>query len=69
MSDWFEIWADFGQRPPYVLVVQAEGDDIRVFDPQEGQRRIFGAHDYATVFTWLREDEFELVQGRVVADQ
>lgn len=69
MSTWFEVWADIGQTPPYLLVVQAGGADINVFDPQENRRRVFSAQDYETVFNWLREDEFELVRGRVEPDE
>jgi hypothetical protein len=69
MKTWFEVWADIGQTPPYVLLVQSDGADINVFDPQESRRRIFTAHDYETVFSWLREDEFELVRGRVAPDE
>lgn len=68
MNPWFEIWADIGQTPPYVLVVQSDGADINVFDPQENRRKVFTAQDYETVFNWLREDEFELVRGRVAPD-
>jgi hypothetical protein len=64
MTTWYEIWADPGQSPPYVLVVQNDGMDIHVFDPQEGRRRVFTSRDYETVFNWLSEDEFELVEGR-----
>jgi hypothetical protein len=68
MSPWFELWADFGQTPPYVLVVQCRGSDIDVLDPQENRRKIFTAQDYETVFNWLREDEFELAKGRVAPE-
>lgn len=69
MSTWFEVWADFGQTPPYLLLVQDDGADINVFDPQENRRSVFTAKDYETVFNWLREDEFELVRGRVEPDE
>lgn len=69
MSTWFEVWADFGQTPPYLLLVQGDGADINVFDPQENRRNVFAAKDYETVFNWLREDEFELIRGRVEPDK
>lgn len=69
MSTWFEIWADIGQTPPYVLVVQHVGPEINVFDPQENRKKVFSAQDYETVFNWLREDEFELIRGRVEPDE
>lgn len=68
-STWYEIWADPAQTPPYVLVVQSDGSGIHVFDPQEGRRRVFTAQDYESVFNWLSEDEFELVEGRETAEE
>jgi hypothetical protein len=64
MNTWFEIWADTGHTPPYVLIVQSDGTDINVFDPQENRRKVFTARDYDTVRYWLLEDEFEMVRGR-----
>lgn len=68
MNNWFEVWADPGQTPPYVLVVQSDGAAIHVFDPQEGRKKVFTASDYQEVFMWLREDEFELVTGRIFSE-
>lgn len=64
MIPWFEVWADSGQTPPYVLIVQSDGADIDVFDPQESRSKIFTAQAYETVRDWLLEDEFEMVRGR-----
>lgn len=69
MNTWLEIWADTGQSPPYVLIVQNVGSEISVFDPQENRKEIFSAPDYETVFNWLREDEFEPIRGRVEIDE
>lgn len=69
MHSWFEIWADPGHRPPYVLIVQSDGQDIDVFDPQENRRKVFTAQDYGTVRYWLLEDEFEMVRGRETPDE
>jgi hypothetical protein len=49
-------------------MVQSDGTEINVFDPQDGRRRVFTSRDYEAVFKWLREDEFELVEGRVAPE-
>ena len=69
MNSWFEIWADASHTPPYVLVVQSDGADINVFDPQENRTKVFTAQDYDAVRYWLLEDEFEMVRGREAPDE
>ena len=69
MNPWFEIWVDTSHTPLYVLIVQADGADINVFDPQENHRKVFTAQDYDTVRYWLLEDEFEMVRGRETPDE
>ena len=69
MNSWFEIWTDTGHTPPYVLIVQSDGRDINVFDPQENRRKVFTAQDYDTVRYWLLEDEFEMVRGRETPEE
>ena len=65
---WFEVWADDGLSPPYVLLVFPSGDGrIVVFDPKES-KAIHTAADYESAKLWLLEDEYTRVEGRMVAD-
>lgn len=69
MNYWFEIWVDTTHRPPYVLVVQSDGANIDVLDPQENGKKVFTATDYDIVRFWLLEDEFEMTRGREAPDE
>lgn len=70
-AKWFEIWADAGLEPPYLLTVLASrspAEGVVVIDPQEGGKRVFKSHSYEEVKMWLLEDEYERVTGRVDLD-
>ncbi|MGI8979297.1 MAG: hypothetical protein ACR2FY_08735 [Pirellulaceae bacterium] len=42
--------------------------EIEVIDPRDGKKVVFQAPDYDAVRFWLMEDEYSLVEGRVVMD-
>lgn len=64
-SSWYEVWADDGLDPPYVLILipRHEGK-VDVFDPKEGRVALEAAnHDEAKL--WLLEEEYTRVEGRM----
>ena len=71
---WFEIWSSSGGgrlRPVWLYVVTPDEEHVRrilVFDPQENYRVVFRGQDYDETFSWLREDDFSLVEGRMFKD-
>jgi hypothetical protein len=65
-EDWFEVWADRGIRPPYLLLLlgSARPHVFEIFDPQK-QDTIHTAPSYQEAMFWLTEDEYERVGSRV----
>ncbi|MCG6154167.1 hypothetical protein [Rubinisphaera margarita] len=68
MTEWYEIWADCGLSPPYLLLVHADVGAYNVIDPQEGGKVVFSAGEYESVKLWLLEDEYERMSERVGED-
>lgn len=69
---WFEIWFDQGEDllPNWLLIVipdRANPDLVMIYDPFE-KRIIHSGQSYEDTCIWLREDEFELVEGRIFPD-
>ena len=70
-KNWYEIWADDGLDPPYVLIVKADKtkpNTLVVYDPKEDFKIIHRAESYEDVKLWLLEDEYTLVRGRMEED-
>lgn len=64
-SAWFEVWADDGLSPPYVLVVRDAGNGrVEILDPKEAYRVIHTSESYQDACDWLWEDEYQLITGR-----
>lgn len=62
---WYEVWADEGIFPPYVLLVCGRGGaTFEVYDPIE-KRTAYQASTYEDAKNWLLEDEYTQVQGRM----
>jgi hypothetical protein len=70
IKTWYEIWADDGLEVPYLLLVLPEhgSEAIAVLDPKEGGRIVHRANDYEAARLWLLEDEYHLVEGRMLRD-
>ncbi|MCC6999737.1 MAG: hypothetical protein IT370_34360 [Deltaproteobacteria bacterium] len=65
-SAWFEVWADDGQSPPYVLIVRdAGGGRVEILDPKQDNEVAHTAASYQEACDWLCEDEYTLVTGRM----
>lgn len=62
---WYEVWADEGIDPPYILVICGRGKaELEVYDPTE-KRIAYLASTYEDAKNWLLEDEYTQVQGRM----
>lgn len=62
---WYEVWADEGISPPYILLICGRGADaLDVYDPKE-KRTVYQASTYEDAKNWLLEDEYTQVQGRM----
>lgn len=67
-SDWnfVEVWIDPMLSPPYILLLLGGlSGRCRVHDPAEGYKVVFSSATYDEAQTWLLEDEYELVEGRL----
>lgn len=63
-----EVWIDPMLFPPYILLLL--GDPVgncRVYDPSENYKVVFSSATYDEAQTWLLEDEYEPVEGRLSA--
>ncbi len=62
--NWIEVWID--TYVSYVLVLRCyEDGSIKLYDPQKGggSESTFGSYEEA--YLWLREDEYDLAEGRM----
>lgn len=65
-NNWYEVWADEGLPQPYVLIVIPKpSGGIAILDPKE-DKVVYDACDYKKAQLWLLEDEYTLVQGRMI---
>ncbi|PZO44016.1 MAG: hypothetical protein DCF17_04820 [Shackletoniella antarctica] len=66
-TDWefVEVWTDATSRVPYVLVLVADREGCKIYDPKEDYRQVFAAPTYEEAKLWLAEDEYERVDGRL----
>ena len=70
---WFEIWFAEGEdvAPTYMLLVMPDPkqpERILVLDPFEKYKTVYRGQNYEDARTWLPEDEYSLVDGRVFPD-
>lgn len=71
-SDWdfVEVWIDSMLFPPYILLLLSDpSGSCRVYDPAEGYKVVFSSANYDDAQTWLLEDEYEPVEGRLAASE
>ena len=69
-QDWefAEVWLDPMLFPPYVLLVLSySSSGVSVYDPAQNYKIIFTGNTYDEVKTWLAEDEYEPISGRLMA--
>lgn len=71
-SDWafVEVWIDPILLPPYILLLVSDlSGSCRVHDPAEGYKVVFTSANYDEAQTWLLEDEYEPIEGRLSASE
>ncbi|PAX51479.1 hypothetical protein [Brunnivagina elsteri] len=69
-SEWnfVEVWIDPMLSPPYILLLLGDpAGSCRVHDPAENYKVVFSSATYDEAQTWLLEDEYEPVEGRLAA--
>ncbi|WP_375505542.1 hypothetical protein [uncultured Nostoc sp.] len=63
-----EVWIDAMLSPPYILLlVCGSEDNCQVYDPAQGYKVVFSSNDYNAAKLWLLEDEYEPIEGRLLA--
>ena len=68
--DFVEVWIDPMQSPPYILILLGDSSgSCRLYDPAENYKVIFAAATYDEAQIWLLEDEYEPIEGRLLASE
>lgn len=61
---WIEVWIDVYAN--YVLILRGyDNGQIQLYDPQKGKASESNFDNYEEAYLWLREDEYDLVEGRM----
>lgn len=71
IQSWYEIWANETYDIPYILLLcPSENTDegFLIIDPQGKNAVIQKMADYESAMFWLCEDEYTLVDGRMILD-
>ena len=68
--DFVEVWIDPMLSPPYILLLLGNSSgDCQVYDPAEKYKVVFTGTTYRETETWLLEDEYEPIEGRLSASE
>ncbi|MGB2924116.1 MAG: hypothetical protein WBB82_02335 [Limnothrix sp.] len=68
--DFVEVWIDPMLFPPNVLLVlRHSSGSYCVYDPAKENQLIFSSKTYEEVRDWLAEDEYEPIEGRLLASE
>ena len=66
--DFLEVWVDPMLSPPYILLLLSDSDGhCCIYDPAENYKFLFTGTNYNEAQTWLLEDEYEPIEGRLSA--
>lgn len=64
-----EVWVDPTASPPYVLILVGNScGSSCIYDPNQNYQLVFNSDTYEEAKLWLLEDEYEQVQGRLLAE-
>ena len=65
-----ELWVDPVLFPPKILMVVGDQDGFcRIFNPGADYKLVVTHSDYEAAREWLLEDEYERVQGQLLASE
>ncbi|QLE57996.1 hypothetical protein [Nostoc sp. TCL26-01] len=65
-----EVWIDPMLSPPYVLLLMCDSQqNCQIYDPAQGYKVVFSSNNYETAKLWLLEDEYEPVEGKLLANE
>ena len=65
-----EAWIDIMLSPPYILLLLCDSEEnCRIYDPKQGDKVVFSSDNYEAAKLWLLEDEYEPVEGRLLATE
>jgi len=65
-----ELWVDTTAVPPYVLILLGDSEgNCCIYDPTQGYKIVFSSSSYSEAKLWLLEDEYSLIQGRLLVEQ
>ena len=65
-----ELWVDPVLFPPKILMLVGDQDGTcRIFNPSFDYKLVVAHSDYQAAQEWLLEDEYERVQGQLLAEE
>jgi len=72
VTNWqfLELWVDSIVFPPRILMLVSDNDGkCGVYDPGANYQLKFSSLSYDEAHSWLLEDDYERVDGRLLADE
>ncbi|MFI0849489.1 hypothetical protein [Mesorhizobium sp. IMUNJ 23232] len=68
-ADWYEVWVDETQRPPYVLFLFHTSDGRHIVYDPKADKIPYVTPSYGDARYWLSMDEYVQVEGRQRQDE
>ena len=72
INDWefIELWVDPIVFPPRILMLVGDKNSkCGIYDPSANNKLLFLSSSYDQAHSWLLEDEYERVDGRLLASE
>ncbi|MDQ2100648.1 MAG: hypothetical protein QQW96_23760 [Tychonema bourrellyi B0820] len=72
INDWefIELWVDPIVFPPRILMLVGDKNSkCCIYDPSANYKLLFLSSSYDQAHSWLLEDEYERVDGRLLASE
>ena len=72
INDWefIELWVDPIVFPPRILMlVGGKNSKFCIYDPSANYKLLFLSSSYDQAHSWLLEDEYERVDGKLLASE
>ncbi|BCL35607.1 hypothetical protein NSMS1_20540 [Nostoc sp. MS1] len=65
-----EVWIDPMFSPPYIVLLLCDSkQNCQIYDPAQGYKIVFSSSNYEAAKSWLLEDEYEPIEGRLLATE